>query len=291
MKIKIKKINAFTESMQGGNPAGVVLNSPFLTDYQMRLICKKLKVSETAFIFPSIIADYNVRFFSSKIEVNLCGHATIATFYAMFKENYFPNRRFISLKQNTKSGILPVEIYHTKSGIFDKIMMIQKKPVLRNINLDYSEIADSLNISKISINEKLPKQIVTTGLYTLPICIDSFNIMKKIRPNFKKIKDICNKYNVGSIHIFTFDTIESDSIYHARNFAPLYGVNEDPVTGTANGAVCSYLLLNKIISKKELICEQGDIIKRSGRVYVNLKNNKVRVGGKAKFVEERNFYV
>ena len=146
MKIKIKKINAFTESMQGGNPAGVVLNSPFLTDYQMRLICKKLNVSETAFIFPSIIADYNVRFFSSKIEVNLCGHATIATFYAMFKENYFPNRRFISLKQNTKSGILPVEIYHTKKGIFDKIMMIQKKPVLRNINLDYSEIADSLNI-------------------------------------------------------------------------------------------------------------------------------------------------
>ncbi len=291
MKIKIKKINAFTDSMLGGNPAGVVLNSPFLTDSQMRLICKKLNVSETAFIFPSIIADYNVRFFSSKVEVNLCGHATIATFYAMFKENYFPNRRFISLKQNTKSGILPVEIYHTKNGIFDKIMMIQKKPVLRNINLDYSEIADSLNISKISINEKLPKQIVTTGLYTLPICIDSFNIMKKIRPNFKKIKDICNKYNVGSIHIFTFDTIESDSIYHARNFAPLYGVNEDPVTGTANGAVCSYLLLNKIISKKELICEQGDIIKRSGRVYVNLKNNKVRVGGKAKFVEERNFYV
>ena len=291
MKIKIKKINAFTDSMQGGNPAGVVLNSPFLTDYQMRLICKKLNVSETAFIFPSIIADYNVRFFSSKIEVNLCGHATIATFYAMFKENYFPNRRFISLKQNTKSGILPVEIYHTKNGIFDKIMMIQKKPVLRNINLDYSEIADSLNISKISINEKLPKQIVTTGLYTLPICIDSFNIMKKIRPNFKKIKDICNNYNVGSIHIFTFDTIESDSIYHARNFAPLYGVNEDPVTGTANGAVCSYLLLNKIISKKELICEQGDIIKRSGRVYVNLKNNKVRVGGKAKFVEEKIFHV
>ena len=291
MKIKIKKINAFTDSMQGGNPAGVVLNSPFLTDYQMRLICKKLNVSETAFIFPSIIADYNVRFFSSKIEVNLCGHATIATFYAMFKENYFPNRRFISLKQNTKSGILPVEIYHTKNGIFDKIMMIQKKPALRNINLDYSEIADSLNISKISINEKLPKQIVSTGLYTLPICIDSFNIMEKIRPNFKKIKDICNKYNVGSIHLFKFDTIESDSIYHARNFAPLYGVNEDPVTGTANGAVCSYLLLNKIISKKELICEQGDIIKRSGRVYVNLKNNKVRVGGKAKFVEEKIFHV
>ncbi|MCK5301416.1 MAG: PhzF family phenazine biosynthesis protein, partial [Thermoplasmatales archaeon] len=78
MKIKIKIINAFTESIKGGNPAGVVLNSPNLTDNQMKFICKNLKVSETAFIFPSDIADYDVRFFSPKIEVDLCGHATIA---------------------------------------------------------------------------------------------------------------------------------------------------------------------------------------------------------------------
>jgi len=291
MKIKIKLINAFSESIQGGNPAGVVLNSPILTDHQMKLICNNFKVSETAFIFPSDIVDYDVRFFSPKVEVNLCGHATIAAFYAMLIENFFSNSKFISLKQNTKSGIIPVEIYYTKNGTFDKIMMIQNKLFFKDICLDFSKIADSLNISKKSINEKLPKQIVSTGLFTLPICIDSFNIIKKIRPNFDKIKDICKKYGVGSVHTFTFDTIESDSIYHARNFAPLYGINEDPVTGTANGAVCSYLLSNKIISKKELICEQGDIIKRPGRVYVNMKNNEIRVGGKAKFVEEREIFL
>jgi len=291
MKIKIKIINAFTESIKGGNPAGVVLNSPNLTDNQMKFICKNLKVSETAFIFPSDIADYDVRFFSPKIEVDLCGHATIATFYAMVIQNFFPNQRCISLTQNTKSGILPVEIYHTKKGNFDKILMIQNKPEFKDISLDFSEIADSLNISKKSIDENLPKQIVSTGLFTLPICIDSFNIIKKIKPNSNKIKDICKKYGVGSIHTFTFDTIESDSIYHARNFAPLYGINEDPVTGTANGAVCSYLFSNKIISKKEIICEQGDIINRSGRVYINMKNNDIRVGGKAKFVEEREIII
>ena len=65
----------------------------------------------------------------------------------------------------------------------------------------------------------------------------------------------------------------------------------DPVTGTANCAVCSYLFSNKIISKKEVICEQGDIINRSGRVYINMKNNDIRVGGKAKFVEEREIII
>lgn len=286
MKIKIKKINAFSESNKGGNPAGVVLNSPILTDYQMKYICKNLKVSETAFIFPSKIADFYIRFFSPRVEVNLCGHATIATFYAMLKDNYFPVKQFFCFKQETKSGILPVEIYHKKDGIFDKIMMIQKTIKLKDIKPDFSIISDALNIDRKSIDENIPKQKISTGLYTLPICVESFNAIKKIKPNFEKIKNICKKYKVGSMHIFTFDTIDPDSIYHARNFAPLYGINEDPVTGTANGAVCSYLLNNKIISKKELICEQGDIMKRPGRVIVNLNNNEIRVGGKAKLVDE-----
>ena len=286
MKVKIKKINAFTDSISAGNPAGVVLNSPILTNSQMKLISKILNVSETAFIFPSNTVDYDVRFFSPKIEVDLCGHATIATYYAMFMENYFPKKQFISVKQNTNSGIIPIEIYHKKNGNLDKIMMIQNNPEFKFINTDFTEIADALNISKESINQNLPKQTISTGLYTLPICLDSFNIIKKIKPNFDKIKKICIKYNVGSIHIFTFDTIDPDSIYHSRNFAPLYGVNEDPVTGTANGAVCSYLFVNKIIKKNELICEQGDIIKKPGRVFVNIKNNQIRVGGRAKFVKE-----
>ena len=286
MKVKIKKINAFTDSIYAGNPAGVVLNSPILTIKQMKLISKIIKASETAFIFPSNIADYDVRFFSPTIEVDLCGHATIATYYAMLMENYYPKKQFISVKQNTNSGIIPIEIYHKKNGNLDKIMMIQNSPEFKYINTDFTEIADALNISKESINQNLPKQTISTGLYTLPICLDSINIIKKIKPNFDKIKKICIKYNVGSIHIFTFDTIDPDSIYHSRNFAPLYGVNEDPVTGTANGAVCSYLFFNKIIKKNELICEQGDIIKKPGRVFVNIKNNQIRVGGRAKFVNE-----
>jgi len=93
--------------------------------------------------------------------------------------------------------------------------------------------------------------------------------------------------NVGSFHLFTFWTIEPRSVYHARNFAPVYTVNEDPVTGTANGAVCSYLLKNKIIGERNLICEQGDIIGKPGRVYVEINGNIVKVGGRAKIVQEK----
>ena len=136
------------------------------------------------------------------------------------------------------------------------------------------------------IDDSLPKQIVSTGLFTLPLCVKSFDILKAINPDFEKIKKLCSRFGVGSFHLFTFDTVESDSIYHARNFAPVYGVNEDPVTGTANGAVCSYLIKNKIVKDGNLICEQGDIMGRPGRVFVEIDRDGVKVGGKARVVEE-----
>ena len=285
MKINVKKVNAFTESLEGGNPAGVVLDSPDLTDEQMKHVSKLLSVSETAFVFPSKKADYKMRFFSPDVEVDLCGHATIATFFTMALDGVFSQNINTIITQETKSGVLPVDIYFSDETA-DRVMMTQATPRYKDICLDISILADSLNISVDEIDDSLPKQIVSTGLFTLPLCVKSFDILKAINPDFEKIKKLCNRFGVGSFHLFTFDTVESDSIYHARNFAPVYGVNEDPVTGTANGAVCSYLIKNKIVKDRNLICEQGDIMGRPGRVFVEIDRDGVKVGGRAKVVEE-----
>ena len=286
MKIDILKVNAFTDKIDGGNPAGIVFDSPDLTDKQMTNISKTLKVSETAFLFPSDNADFKTRFFSPEMEVDLCGHATIATFFTMGLKDYFPKNKSIVVTQETKAGILPVEIVFSDDGNVKRVMMTQAKSELRDIYLDISELADSLKIAPVEIDDSLPAQAVSSGLFTLPICIKSFNTLKSITPDFKKITEICKKHDLGSFHLFTFETLELNSVYHARNFAPLYAVNEDPVTGTANGAVCSYLLKNKIRTCENWVCEQGDIMGRSGRVFVNIKNDVVKVGGIAKIVDE-----
>lgn len=285
MKINVKKVNAFTESLEGGNPAGVVLDSPDLTDEQMKHVSKVLSVSETAFVFPSKKADYKIRFLSPDVEVDLCGHATIATFFTMALEGVFSREINTIVTQETKSGVLPVDIYFSDEAV-DRVMMTQATLRCKDICLDISILADSLNISVDEIDDSLPKQIVSTGLFTLPLCVKSFDILKAINPDFEKIKKLCSKFGAGSFHLFTFDTVESDSTYHARNFAPVYGVNEDPVTGTANGAVCSYLIKNKIVKDRNLICEQGDIMGRPGRVFVEIDRDGVKVGGRAKIVEE-----
>ena len=289
--MKVKKVNAFTDKLNGGNPAGVVLNSPYLTENQMKDITKTLSVSETAFVFPSNVADYKIRFFSPTLEVDLCGHATIATFFIMAQERIITKTdEIVTVDQETKAGILPVDI-HFKDDSVEKVMMTQSKPILKGIHLDVKKIAKSLNINESEIDRSLPEQIVSTGLFTLPICIRYFNTLKSMKPDFKLIKEICKETGVGSFHVFTFKTIEEKSVYHARVFAPLYGINEEPVTGTANGAVCSYLYKNKIIKNKNLVCEQGDIIGRSGRVIVEVDDNSVKVGGKARLVEEKEIKI
>jgi len=291
MKIKVLKVNAFTKDKNGGNPAGVLINTPDLTDQQMADISKKLQVSETAFLYPSDKADYKSRFFSPTIEVDLCGHGTVAAFYTIALRNEILSNRELTMTQETNVGVLPVDIKFSENNKLTKVMMHQGKPEMKESDFDFSEIAESLNISLEDIDTSLPKQIASTGIFCLPICIKSFEILKNIKPDYQKVEDLCKKTDVGGIFVYTFDTLDPNSTYHGRCFCPLYGVNEDPVTGTANGAVSSYLFLNNIVKDNNFICEQGDIIGRPGRVFVEIQDNIVKVGGKAIIIEERELEI
>jgi len=274
------KVYSFTETLDQGNPAGVVFDCDELTEKQMMTISKILEVSETAFLFPCDEADYFVRFFSPTSEVDLCGHATIAAFSVLGKNQEKRKKETISFTQKTKAGILKVHCIYD-GFCLDSVMMEQQKPVIRPVDIDEIRIANALQIPADSLRKDLPRSRVSTGLFTLPVCIDSFEILKAMTPDIEKIYCLCKILDVGSIHVFTFDTIEDSSVYHARNFAPIYGVNEDPVTGTANGAVCSYLKYYGKMENNGFVCEQGDIIGRSGRVHVDLSKDMVWVGGKA----------
>jgi PhzF family phenazine biosynthesis protein len=287
MNVDVLKVFAFTESVSGGNPAGVVVHSPCLDDSQMKQVSRELEVSETAFVFPSAVADVKVRFFSPTVEVDLCGHATIAAFFTMASQGLFTGRETQTVTQETNVGVLPVSVYYDSNGRLDRVMMTQRKPIYKDIYIDISLIAESLNIDTEDIDDSLPQQSVSTGLYTLPVCVKSIDILRTLHPDRTKITEICTQLEVGSYHVYTFETIEPQSAYHARNFAPLYGITEDPVTGTANGALSSYLVHHHLLKEHKLICEQGDIIGRPGRVFVEIHNDAILVGGKAALGEEK----
>lgn len=269
--VKFYTANAFTSKPFKGNPAGVVLYAEGLSENTMQQIAIELKCSETAFVTESDIADISIRFFTPIHEVNLCGHATIAAVHTMQEEGYF---RASKATIETLAGV--IEILYSDNIIW----MTQIKPTFFDVNVSQKKVAESLNIQFHEIDEQLPLESVSTGLFSLNVPICSLKTIEKMRPDFEKVKDICRQVNAGAIFPFTFETLHETSFVHCRCFAPLYGVNEDPVTGTANGALGAYLKKHRQLRSTTYEAEQGWEINRDGLVYVDTKDS-IKVGGKA----------
>jgi len=279
MKVNVFTLNSFAKTKEGGNAAGVMINADSLSEMEMRKIAAILGHSETAFILKSEVADFKVRFFTPKEEVDLCGHATIATFYTMASLGLLKPGMY---KQETKAGILGVEIKEDGS-----IMMNQQVPVFSEI-IDREEIADSLNIKASQIAEDLLVQVVSTGLRDIIVPVKSIKILFGIKPDMEKIKQISRKYNAVGYHVFALESLHGANA-NCRNFAPLYDIPEESATGTSNGALGCYLYhYGKINDEKasNLVIEQGYSMKKPSEIMVSLtvKKNEifeVKVGGNA----------
>jgi len=110
--MKIYHVKAFCNEDKGGNPAGVVLNADWISETEMQTLAKVINYSETAFVLKSDIADYKVKFFTPVSEVDLCGHATIATFHVLHQENFIEAGHY---HQETLAGRLEIEIKESGS--------------------------------------------------------------------------------------------------------------------------------------------------------------------------------
>ncbi|KNZ40924.1 PhzF family phenazine biosynthesis protein [Acetobacterium bakii] len=277
MKIKAYTLNAFAKTIDGGNPAGVVLNADSLSENNMKKIAGILGFSETAFLMRSDCADFKVRFFTPTEEVDLCGHATIGAFYTLLSQNVIKPGNY---SQETKAGVLNVKVNDNLS-----IMMTQKTPIFYEI-IGKEEIADSLNLHSDQMLADLPVQIVSTGLRDIMVPIKNMKILNGINPDFEKVKAISRKYKTIGYHLFTLESINGSDAC-CRNFAPLYGIPEESATGTSNGALGCYLFKYgklKAQTPYPLVFEQGYAMKKPSEIMVSIISQgqevvEVRVGG------------
>jgi PhzF family phenazine biosynthesis protein len=245
-------LNAFTKDEKGGNPAGVVLDTMGLTTKDMQAIATKLNFSETAFVLPSVSSDYEIKYFTPNEEVDICGHATIATFslLAQIKEL---NTKMYTIK--TKAGILTVQIHDNKM-----VSLQQNLPEFLKA-LPCEEIIQSLNLDEEKLIPDLPIQIVSTGLHDIIIPVRRLPDLLNITPDMKRITEISKKYNVTGYHVFTLETLHN-STAHCRNFAPLFDIPEESATGTSNAALACYLIKHNqsLIKQNTFTFEQGYVM-------------------------------
>lgn len=290
--IDIYQVDAFTDKPFCGNPAGVVPNAEGLTETEMQNIAREMALSETAFVFEGIEGEYDfeVRFFTPTDEVDLCGHATIATFYLLGKINRILNDGdLLKIKQKTKAGILDVEI-EFKDGEPVNILMNQSEPEhLWTLKMeDNIHTVASLEVEDFFLNDQLnvPK-VYSTGLPDIIMPIKDLETLKRMRPHMDLLAEYSKNNEMAGLHAFT---IENGEIF-VRNFAPAYGIDEESATGTANGALIAYLYDHgyfKGNTKGEIIVHQGDFMGRPSKICAKIteENNvkKVQVGGIATVV-------
>ncbi|MGD2217673.1 MAG: PhzF family phenazine biosynthesis protein [Gemmatimonadales bacterium] len=272
--VSILQYNAFTDQPFAGNPAGVVTDASGLDDRVMQRIARQLNLAETAFLVPpsSSDADVGLRWFTPAQEVTLCGHATIAAFSAAVERGRFPTEpgEQRELRVETLSGILRIRIEERDGAV--RVAMQIPVPGFQPLELDREAFASLWGVSEADLAGdwwRLP----STNYWFIPV--SDRQALSSLKLDSEALAAIDP---AASFAFFTGDTVDPDSHWHLRFFAPFLGVPEDIVTGSAQGPMGPlYLRLTDALGQDgwtELLGEQGDELDRPGRVIVRVHAEK-----------------
>lgn len=294
-EIAVYQLDSFTTEPFAGNPAAVVPDADGLSVGEMQRIAREMNLSETAFIFKQDgeagQGAFPVRFFTPTVEVDLCGHATLAAFQILAELGRIELREPVTTTfQETKVGVLPVEIY-VENGRVTEVMMTQGPPEVIDTISGEAEVASLLGTNALNIKDAPGDiQVVSTGLRDLIVPVRSLETLNSLVPNQNALAAYCERHRLIGVHAFTQETLAEDAAAHCRHFAPAAGIAEEAATGTASGALAAYMALNGLVAPTRpvtrLVFEQGYLMGRPSRIKANLLwrgdvLEKVQVGGAA----------
>jgi PhzF family phenazine biosynthesis protein len=247
MKIPYYQIDAFANSVFTGNPAGVCLLEKWLDDSTLLAIAAENNLSETAFLVKKEIG-YELRWFTPKIEVDLCGHATLASAFVLFK---YVDTSLNSIEFESKSGTLAVFREDTR------------------LSMDFPSWKASSCQTPNELIEALgmePNEVFRARDYLA--VFDSQQQVESIHPDFIKLQELdC----LGTI--ITAPGVQSDFV--SRFFAPRAGIPEDPVTGSAHSTLIPYW--SERLGKSELHAFQ--LSDRGGELFCQDLGDRVKISG------------
>lgn len=251
MKLTLFQADAFTDKLFGGNPAAVCPLEQWLSDEQMQQIAMENNLSETAF-FVANNDGFDLRWFTPAVEVDLCGHATLATAHILFEEMGYAKPEIAFY---TKSGKLTV----SREG--DRLMMDFPADRMQK------DHGPAVLFQALGIN-RVP-EVFRSDDYM--VVLESEEQVAGLDPDFRML----NEVDARGI-IVTAPGDECDFV--SRFFAPQSGIDEDPVTGSAHTKTTPYWAAK--LDKEEL--EARQISERGGKLTCRLKGDRVEILGHAR---------
>ena len=296
--------DAFTTEKFGGNPAGVVLlkeNEDFPSDEVMRKTAAELRYSETAFIRPmaeselkEILAEmtfeeggpsasdidggFQIRYFTPADEVDLCGHATIASYRCL------TDAGLCETGGTYLNRALAGDLFIDVAG--DQVLMDMARP--QHISTmrapeELQELYEVMGIDYCDIG--MFPQLISTGLPDIIMPVQSRDVLAAIDPDFPALTELSRKYDVVGVHAFALAPEGDKVTAYCRNFAPLYDIDEEAATGTSSGALTYYLVRSGLVKGDRCLFVQGEKMGRPSQIRSAIRRDsnglQIRVGGSA----------
>jgi len=250
-------VDAFAEELFKGNQAGICVLDKWIDDNLMQNIASENNLAETAFVVKTDNG-YDLRWFTPDVEIDLCGHATLASAYVLMS---YLEKNVNVISFYTKSGLLTV----TKiNDLFE---------------MDFpSRIPQKIETKKI-VQESINAPIIETYMSRdMLILLETEEQVKKLEVDIGKIKNVTECF----AFIITASSSNSEYDFVSRFFAPNAGINEDPVTGSSHSTLIPFLA--EKLNKSKLVAKQ--LSKRGGTLYCEYNGNRVKISGKAKLYLE-----
>jgi PhzF family phenazine biosynthesis protein len=253
MGIKIYQVDAFTRKPFAGNPAGVCLLSAPREVAWMQDVAREMNLSETGFLVPRDDG-YGLRWFTPLVEVDLCGHATLASAHVLWE-----------------AGLLAKDKearFHTKSGL------LKARKVREEIELDFPATPPTPSSAPEGLSEALgvvPKSIGKSRFDYL-VEVETEEMVRRLKPDYERLKQI----EVRGVIVTSMASTQGFD-FVSRFFAPGAGVPEDPVTGSAHCCLGPFWM--KRLGKQEMMAYQASA--RGGVVRVRVEGDRVKLSGEA----------
>lgn len=251
MRQKIYQVDAFTSKLFGGNPAAVCIMDKWLPDETMQQIASENRLSETAFSVPDN-GKYVIRWFTPDLEVELCGHATLASAHVLFEHRGFAGKEIEFVSPH--SGALKVE--KTEEGL----VLDFPADVVEEIRIPY-DVVKTLHASPVK---------AFRGRTDFMFVFAGRSEIENMKPDFKLLAEMG-----GRGVIVTAPGVNVDFV--SRFFAPQTGINEDPVTGSAHTTLTPFW--SATLGKKKLKALQ--VSERGGELICEDLGERVKIAGKA----------
>ena len=289
--------DAFTVVPYSGSQGAIVLHASNISMPHRARIAREIGAPATAFVNAINHNRVKVQFFSTVMELPMCGHGTVCLITQLVAQELLPCEADVWCEAvlDLPKGEATVECRLTKAGRVE-VMLDVAEARFSAVTFDLDELAGILGVSVGDISNELPPEVATGDFIHLCLPMRDLAAMRGLQPDFSALAQFCVANGLETVAAFSTEVVDQTCNVHVRDFCPAVGVAESAAAGTTNAAISTYLLRQGLVQANDygslqVRAEQGIELGRPSRVTTRIKTKngniiRLQVGGVASLIIE-----